>query len=224
MKLFTQASYALVLSVALTGCFAGGNTNTKPLNDLMADSNAALTAGKTDKAIETLNLAAKENPTSAQPWLKQAQIHFDNGNYPAAIQASDEAMKRDSTNRDAKAIAVVASLRVAVQALNDMNKDSTLRGSKRSEAERLAYALRETLNQDVLVPLDTKAKPASTPSAATTQQSAAQPAARTAAKPHNGKPLKLTDAPKASETAGAATPAAAAPAAASNNPWSALTR
>lgn len=168
-QIFVKSCVTAAIVIFLSGCTATQNANTKPLDQLMTDSNKALTEGKTDKAMETLDTAAKENPTSALPWVKQAQIYFDQGNYPASIQAADEAMKRDAENKDAKALAVVASLRVAVQAVSDMNKDSNLRGSKRSEAERLATALRETLNQDVLVPLDAKAKPGATSQSASSK-------------------------------------------------------
>lgn len=171
-QIFVKSCAAAAVIILLSGCPATQNANTKPLDQLMTDSNKALTDGKTDKAMETLDTAAKENPTSALPWVKQAQIYFDQGNYPASIQAADEAMKRDPENRDAKALAVVASLRVAVQAVADMNKDSNLRGSKRSEAERLAAALRDTLNQDVLVPLDNKSKTSSAAQSSSAKHSA----------------------------------------------------
>ena len=123
---------------------------------MMEDATAALGSGQRDKSLALLEEAAKNNPTSAKPWLKIAQTHFDAGNYPAAILAADEVTKRDPSNQSAKSIAVVAGLRVAVRALGDMRSDSGLRGTTRTEAERLAKSMRETLGEDILIPADAK--------------------------------------------------------------------
>lgn len=159
--------------------------------------------------MELLSASARANPASAMPWVKMAQVHFDADNYPSAIEAADEAMKRDPSRRDAKALAVVASLRVAVRALSDMSSDTSLRGNTRSEAERLARSLRETLGQDELVPLveDTPAK------SRTSRPSAARPAA--AASPST-KPAAVPAAAVAPSAATKATPGAAP------NPFSSL--
>jgi len=144
----------LICLFLISGCASSPEVSQKSTAQLIEESSAALSSGKRETAIALLDNASKSNPASATPWLKQAQLHFETGNYPAAIQAADEAMKRDPANKEAKAIAVVASLRVAIRALSDMSQDSVLRGTNRSEAERLARALRETLDQDVLLPID----------------------------------------------------------------------
>lgn len=120
---------------------------------LMQEGTQLLDQGQKEKGLAMLSAAARANPASAEPWAKTSQAQFDSENYPAAIVAADEAQKRDPTRKETKAIAVVASLRVAVRALADMREDSALRGNTRSEAERLARMLRETLGQDVLVPV-----------------------------------------------------------------------
>jgi hypothetical protein len=117
----------------------------------MQEGTQLLDQGQKEKGLAMLSAAARANPASADPWAKTAQAQFDAENYPASIVAADEAQKRDPTRKETKAIAVVASLRVAVRALTDMREDSALRGNTRSEAERLARMLRETLGQDVLV-------------------------------------------------------------------------
>ncbi|MEN3109832.1 tetratricopeptide repeat protein [Uliginosibacterium paludis] len=178
----------------------------------MKESQAALDSGKIETAVSLLETASKANPSDAAPWLKQAQVYFDADNYPAAIQASDEAMKRDPLNKDAKAIAVVASLRVAIRALSDMNQDSLLRGSSRSEAERLARALRETLAQDQLVPISDP------------KQSAGKRAP--ARRPAASAPAKTGSSETPASAPVTAAPAAAAPAkssgSSSGNPFGAL--
>jgi len=150
--------YSTLIGVFVVSCLAAcastPEVTPKTAAELMQESKLALDNGKIDTAVSLLESASKTNPADPAPWLKQAQVFFEADNYPAAIQAADEAMKRDPINKDAKAIAVVASLRVAIRALSDMNQDSLLRGSKRSEAERLARALRETLAQDQLIPIE----------------------------------------------------------------------
>jgi tetratricopeptide (TPR) repeat protein len=153
MKNITFASFVYIFVLLISGCASVSEIPQKTTAQLLEESSAALSSGKRETAIALLDTASKNNPGSAAPWLKQAQVHFEADNYPAAIQAADEAMKRDPASKEAKAIAVVASLRVAIRALADMSQDSTLRGTNRSEAERLARALRDTLDQDVLVPL-----------------------------------------------------------------------
>jgi len=189
---------AIVSASLLSACASAPEVKVKTTAELMKESQTALDNGKIETAVSLLETASKSNPADATPWIKQAQVQFDADNYPAAIQAADEAMKRDPVNKDAKAIAVVASLRVAIRALSDMNQDSLLRGSNRSEAERLARALRETLAQDQLVPIvdpktttkkrplkrgaatnnaaSTAATPATAPAASASPSSAAAPA------------------------------------------------
>jgi hypothetical protein len=154
MKLSIICHSSIICLFLISGCASSPEVSQKSTAQLIEESSAALSSGKRETAIAPLDNASKINPASAPPWLKQAQLHFEADNYPAAIQAADEAMKRDPANKEAKAIAVVASLRVAIRALSDMSQDSVLRGTNRSEAERLARALRETLDQDVLLPID----------------------------------------------------------------------
>lgn len=154
MKTLNITLPAALSILAISGCVTVTETKPRSTAELLQESQTALDTGKIEKAVSLLDEASRNAPADALPWLKQAQVHFDADNYPAAIQAADEAMKRDPSSKEAKAIAVVASLRVAVRALADMNQDSLLRGSSRTEAERLARALRETLALDQLVPIE----------------------------------------------------------------------
>jgi hypothetical protein len=151
----------IVVVCAVVASWLGGCSTLPPTSELpdatklLQEGQAALDLGQKEKGLALLSSAAKANPGSADAWVKIAQTQFDAENYPAAIVAADEAQKRDPQRKETKAIAVVASLRVAVRALTDMREDSNLRGNTRSEAERLARMLRETLGQDVLVPVPT---------------------------------------------------------------------
>jgi tetratricopeptide (TPR) repeat protein len=161
-----QSCTAIYICVAMwvAGCSSLQSGNELPDSaKLMQEGTQLLDQGQKEKGLAMLSAAARANPASAEPWVKTAQAQFDAENYPAAIVAADEAQKRDPTRKETKAIAVVASLRVAVRALTDMREDSALRGNTRSEAERLARMLRETLGQDVLVPVPQAEEPRAVP-------------------------------------------------------------
>lgn len=129
-----------------------------PLETVMQGVESVAAGGDKQKALALLEAAAKANPTASKPWLKMAQMHFEAGNYPAAVVAAEEASKREPGSTEAKSIALVSSLRVAVKYVSDMRVGEKLQGGVRSDAEHLARTLRETLGEQVLVPAP-KAEP-----------------------------------------------------------------
>lgn len=116
-------------------------------------------SGDVQKAQSMLEGTAKANPTDPAPWVRMAQLQFDRGNYSGAISAADEAVQRDPANIQAKGIALVASLRIAVRNIQELRGGVALGGDARGEAERLARTLRETIKEDVLVPVGPAAEP-----------------------------------------------------------------
>ncbi|GAA5179115.1 hypothetical protein GCM10025771_20300 [Niveibacterium umoris] len=185
-------------------------------------------AGDVQKAQAMLEGTAKAHPTDPAPWVRMAQLQFDRGNYSGAISAADEAVQRDPANVQAKGIALVASLRIAVRNIQELRGGVALGGDARGEAERLARTLRETIKEDVLVPVG----PAQEPKKAKSQQrvtakaapaapagSAAAPVAAVAAAP--AAPAAPMPAPAKSATAPASKPAAPA-SKASADPFGAL--
>lgn len=123
-----------------------------PLETVMQGVESVAAGGDKQKALALLEAAAKANPTASKPWLKMAQMHFEAGNYPAAVVAAEEAIKREPGSTEAKSIALVSSLRVAVKYVSDMRAGEKLQGGVRSDAEHLARTLRETLGEQVLIP------------------------------------------------------------------------
>ncbi len=113
---------------------------------------AARQSGDLPKAAALLQQAATSNPTSKQPWVKLAQMHFDAGNYSAAIVAAEEALQREAHDTTALSVLSVSGLRIASQSLQQLRKASAVSGSTRVEAEALAHTIRESLGEDVLVP------------------------------------------------------------------------
>lgn len=188
-----------------------------------------VSAGDVQKAQTMLEGAAKANPTDPAPWVRLAQLQFDRGNYAGTIAAADEAVQRDANNVQAKGLALVASLRIAVRNIQELRGGIALGGDTRGEAERLARTLRETIKEDVLVPVapatDTKkkarastARPAA-PAAKTTATTSAAPAASTA--PTAAKSSAAVPVSQASSAAPAAKPVAT-PSKASADPFGAL--
>ncbi len=165
MHLIKNTTIAILLGTlfALSGCASKPATmSQEEFSTAMAQSSAAadtlLEKGNRDEAIKILGDLAKKNPGRKDPWVRMAKIHFDGENYAQAIVAAEEALQRDSADRTAKSIRAVGGLRVAAQSLTDLRGDVELKGDARSDAVGLAKVMRETLGEDVLVPLDDKKK------------------------------------------------------------------
>jgi tetratricopeptide (TPR) repeat protein len=172
-----------------------------PVESVMSSSDKAIAAGDNEKALALLDAGAKAYPTSPQPWLKKAQMYFKAANYPSAILAAEEAIQRDPVNEEAKAIALVSSLRIAVKYVSDLRALNDLKGDVRPDAEQLARKLRDTLNATVLVPTGTK-------------EAAAEPEPKSA-------PIRYRR-PPAPRPATLAAPAVEPPPAGSSNPFGSL--
>lgn len=123
------------------------------LNVQIEQAQAARQAGDVPKALSVLHDAAKAHPTKKQPWIKQAQIQFDAGNYSAAVVAAEEALQRDANDSTALSVISVSGLRLAANSLQQLRKTSAVSGSTRVEAEALARTIREAIGEEVLVPV-----------------------------------------------------------------------
>ena len=121
------------------------------VNENLAAADKAKKQGKTDQAIEQLDLAIKADPSAKAPWLKKAQIHFDVRQYGQAITEAQEVLQRDVNDLTAKSILAVSGLRVSAQALEQLRKANEVNGSARSEAESVAKLIREALGEPILV-------------------------------------------------------------------------
>jgi tetratricopeptide (TPR) repeat protein len=125
----------------------------------MTQADSELGKGRRDQAIALLNQAAKESPTNVAPWLKIANIWFDEGNYPSSILAANEVLARDASNQEAKSLLVVSGLRVAAKAVQGLVPHNPVNPNARQEAENLTKSLRLALGEKVLVPAEAE-KPA----------------------------------------------------------------
>lgn len=120
-------------------------------DQLMEQAQQAQTAGDRAKAFDAWRAAAKQNPAAKDPWLRMAQVHFDNADYGSAITEAQEAMQRAPDDAVANSLLAVSGLRVSSAALARMHPEA-LPGSTRTEAQALAKTLRELVGEPVLVP------------------------------------------------------------------------
>lgn len=147
---------------------------------LMDEAASFATAGQVDAALSVLDDAARVDPTSKAPWMRKTQLHFQSGNYGAAVVSAQEVLARDPGDDVADSYLVVSSLRIAIATLARMQGAEGLSGAARTEAERLAASMRETLGQDILVPQAATPGP---PARAVRRTAPARPAAPEPAAP-----------------------------------------
>ncbi|WP_164932011.1 tetratricopeptide repeat protein [Janthinobacterium sp. 17J80-10] len=201
-RLLAIAAFSLSL---LSGCAttasvgADGQPSIEPL---MGQAESELAKGRRDQAIALLNQAAKESPTNVAPWLRMANIWFDDANYPSSILAANEALARDDSNQEAKSLLVVSGLRIAAKAVQGLVPHNPVNPNARQEAENLTKSLRLALGEKVLVPAESD-KPAAQAPRARKKVTARMPAAGKA----DATPVAV--AAPAAAVAPAATPAAA---------------
>lgn len=104
------------------------------------------------ESIDKLTSKISRNPDDADLRLKLAQAEFEERNYPAAIDAANQAVKLRSPGTEAKSILFVSSMRLAMDTLAQLRSESQLNGNTRAEAERLVKSLRAALGENVLLP------------------------------------------------------------------------
>lgn len=148
----------LIGAAMLAGCAADAplqhsdRVTLQSLDSMLADADRAAVAGQPEKYHAALKAAAASYPAEKAPWLQMAQTRFDRGNYSEAIVNAQEALQRDPGDKQALSIIAVSGLRLSTKTLLELNQQSSLGGSVRSEAQELARMLRSTLGEDALVP------------------------------------------------------------------------
>lgn len=148
----------LIGAAALAGCAAdapqrGERAGLQSLESMLADADRAAAAGQHEKYHAALKAAAASYPAEKAPWLQLAQMRFDRGHYGEAIAQAQEVLQRDPADKQAHSIIAVSGLRLSTRSLAELSQQSNLGGSVRSEAQELARMLRNTLGEDVLVPV-----------------------------------------------------------------------
>ena len=150
----------LFSAIFLFGCTTAPTSNDKPpdptfpLDVLLYQATAEAKKQQPDfeKVRDFLLRAKKAYPTSPEPWLLEAQLHFEAAEYGEAIIAAQEAIKLDPADRQAHSIRVVAGLRIATESLATLRRANNVSGSLRADTVRLAKSLQDSLGVGTLVP------------------------------------------------------------------------
>jgi hypothetical protein len=155
----------------------------------MQEAAQASGEGSKQRSRDLHYTAAKNYPTSKEPWLKLAEDYFEAGNYGQAILAAQEVVQRDPADSLAAGVLAVSGLRVSAAALSTLREQqTTLNGGTRTEAEGLAHTLRELLGEPVLVPRPAGPAPTITPVKAKPAARPAGPAVPASAPPKFSSP------------------------------------
>lgn len=142
----------LVTSVAsLTACesLKSAGLASVPYAELMSSADGALKAGQSAAGLSLLESAAKSEPARKEPWLRMAQVQFEERRYGFAINAAEEVLQRDNADVTAKSILAASGLRVSANALEQLRAVGEL-GGARDEAKALARTMREALGESIL--------------------------------------------------------------------------
>ena len=153
-KSFGKVLLVLAAPLFLYGCAStGGSGQSSNMGqELIKEAQQAVSSGARARAQTLLEEATRRDPTDKQPWIKLAQLYFDQSQYAQAITAGQEVLARDSGNLDARSIVLVSSLRIAAKSLQELSLSNQLAGDTRTEARKVTHMLRETLGESVLVP------------------------------------------------------------------------
>ncbi|HEF4774061.1 tetratricopeptide repeat protein [Burkholderia multivorans] len=157
-RLFAKLSGVVLACGVIAGCASQPTTppTAEVFNKSLAEADEVAKSGDQDRALGLYQALAKSDPTREEPWSRIAQIQFAQNHYGQAIVAAQEALQRDSTDRQAKSVLAVAGLRIATQSLGELRQDASLAGDAKSDAQALAKQLRETLGENALFPPEQK--------------------------------------------------------------------
>lgn len=150
MKRLLPSMICAALLAACAGPAPGPANKPVVMASAMADADAAAKNGQTGQAYAILKGAAGANPTDKAPWLRMAQMRFEDKNYGEAIVNGLQALERDPDDMLAYSLVAVSGLRVSSKALADLTQKNGFSGSVRSEAQELATLLRTTLKEPVM--------------------------------------------------------------------------
>jgi len=117
--------------------------------ELMSSADGAFKANQSAAGLLLLERAAKSEPAKKEPWLRMAQVQFEERRYGSAINAAEEVLQRDNADVTAKSILAASGLRVSANALEQLRAVGEL-GGARDEAKALARTMRDALGESIL--------------------------------------------------------------------------
>ncbi|WP_152984528.1 hypothetical protein [Stenotrophomonas terrae] len=188
VKMFGAAACRSMLAVALlAGLGACASTPKKaaevPFDVTLANAEAQVSTAGADAAISAFEVAAKADPTRKEPWVRIAQLQFDQARYARAIVAAEEVLQRDPDDLVADGVLTVAGFRIANESLQRLSGRGALASeTAQREAQTLVTTLRSTMGDAILETGKPKPQRATRPAARSTA------AGRRAAPPAGAQP------------------------------------
>jgi len=189
VKVMGKAVYRPLLAMAqLSGLAACSSAPKKgavrPYDATMTTAETQVTTVGSEAAIKSFEDAARADPTRKEPWVRIAQLQFDQGQYARAIVAAEEVLQRDPDDLVADGVITVAGFRIANTSLTRLQGRGALASeTARKEAKTLADTLRKTMGDAVLEDPKPKPRAPARRTRRTAAPAAAAPAAAPAARP-----------------------------------------
>ena len=164
VKVFGAAACRSVLALALLSGLAACESTPKktaiPFDVSMANAEAQVATAGADAAINAFEVAAKADPTRKEPWVRIAQLQFDQNRYARAIVAAEEVLQRDPDDLVADGVLTVAGFRIANESLQRLDGRGALASeTAQREAQTLVTTLRTTMGDAILETGKPKARP-----------------------------------------------------------------
>jgi tetratricopeptide (TPR) repeat protein len=189
VKVMGKAVYRPLLAMALLSGLAACSSSPKkgavpPYDATMTTAETQVTTVGSEAAIKSFEDAARADPTRKEPWVRIAQLQFDQGQYARAIVAAEEVLQRDPDDLVADGVITVAGFRIANTSLTRLQGRGALASeTARKEAKTLADTLRKTMGDAVLEDPKPKPRAPARRTRRTAAPAAAAPAAAPAARP-----------------------------------------
>ena len=155
VKMFGAAACRSVLALAMLSGLAACETTAKkeaiPFDVSLANAEAQVSTAGADAAISAFEVAAKADPTRKEPWVRIAQLQFDQNRYARAIVAAEEVLQRDPDDLVADGVLTVAGFRIANESLQRLDGRGALASeTAQREAQTLVTTLRSTMGDAIL--------------------------------------------------------------------------
>lgn len=123
----------------------------------MSNAEAYVIAGGVDAALVEFHQATKADPAKKDAWVRIAQLEFDRSNYPSAIIAAQEVLKRDPADNVADSVITVSGFRMAQQSLQRLQASGAIKSdAAQDEARTLMAALRDSIGEEDAPPSESE--------------------------------------------------------------------
>ena len=151
LKIIPKLAVLPAVLLSLSACqHAPTAPKVPPYNQLMMSAEANIRAQDVPSAMGEFRKAAELDRSAKEPWRRMAELDFNEKKYGLAIAQSQEVLKRDPADATAQSILTVSGLRVAIESIALIQRESDPKGPAHVEAQKVVQKLRDTLGQDAL--------------------------------------------------------------------------